>query len=118
MSDYQFNPLDFGFVAPDKMPEQIKFRYGSTTYVKVLCRDGDGTFWFTACYQMPSDERWLFMGSVYDNHDPDNAPQSTQYMGCITSDEFARMLLTHILGTASNEGTLKYGEQRMKSMSL
>jgi len=117
MEPYTFDPLNFGFLAPKQMPKQIKDRYGNTTFCKVICTTEDGSFWYLCCYQMPHQDRWKFIGGLHDANNPLNQPTHDEYMGCITSEDYAKALLTHLLGTTTNEGTLKYGPERLVAPS-
>lgn len=119
-SEYTFNPLDYGFAT---MPEAHAGEYwGPSCFIKITHRSEDA-FWYTVCYKVVKgddrDHRWTFRHGLFDPRkversggSPWDSP-STTYKGCITSDDFAKSLLTHILGTTTNKGTLKYGPNRL-----
>ena len=123
---YKFDPTKFGYRPPKRMPKQLRDYLGSKTYVKVICTSEDGSFWYSACHQYgPSDDRWYFLGGLWDANkmqpsgvrEPGHVSH-TDYTGCITSEKYAKTLLIHLLGTTTNEGTLKYGKERLAAESL
>lgn len=114
---FKFNPLDYGF---QKMVKPLIDYWGPKSYVKITNRNGKA-FWYTCCFKVvksdDSDERWEIHHGLYDPSRSDSfGSPSRIYMGCITSDEFAKSLLIHVLGTTTNEGTLKYGPRRLANL--
>lgn len=114
-SKYQFNPLQYGFVEL-KEDNPIYDRMAKNSFIKVSARSDDA-FWYIVTNKMAScsgDDRWEFLSGVYSPKKDGEAyhHNNKQYMGCITSDDFAQLLLIHLLGTLSNEGTLQYGTER------
>lgn len=116
--NYQFDPTKFGFLPPEQTPAVLKHDLHTKSYVKVT---GvlNGAFWYTSCNQYcNTDERWCFHSGVWSPRNRNNDQPHTIYSGCITSDEYAEALLMHLLGTATNKGTLKYGKERLTKPSL
>ena len=111
MSKYVFNPCDYGFLPPNKIPRRIKSFLGKNSFIKVICTSGD-SFWFTYCRKMSLDDRWEFGDGA------NELPCHIIYSGCITSARYAKSLLTHLLGTPLNKYTLKYGKERLLATSV
>jgi hypothetical protein len=120
---YEFDPVQYGFKPVSEFPELAYIEH-KHAFVKVICRGdeqqfGRPVYWYTSCYQLPDQDRWHFGSGVWDKSRLDrNHGSSTIYVGCITSDEYARQLLIHLFGTLTNEGTLKHGPERLAAASL
>jgi hypothetical protein len=120
---YEFDPTKYGFLPPDRIPAPLKEYLGKGSFVKVIAVSPDGSFWYTSAWKYGgSDDRWVFTGGLYDTKRAEAYNEGhtshRDYSGCITSKEFAEQLLIHILGTTTNEGTLKYGAERLAAPSL
>jgi len=128
MTNYTFNPQEFGFIPIDAIPV-LRNYFGPSSYVKVTSsfdrNDGVRCFWYTICHKrtgIKDDDRWEFHSGA---HDPANAVDEfcnrhhhTIYCGCIASRAFAKQLLIHLFGTMTNGGTLKEGKLRLTAPSL
>lgn len=121
MKNYKFDPAQFGYLSPSHRPKVLR-EWGlihEHAFVKVICTSEDGSFWYSSCYKYPnSDERWVFNSGLYNATREDCSTSHTIYSGCITSERYAKTLLIHLLGTTTNEGTLKYGKERLLAKSL
>ena len=120
---YEFDPTKFGFLPPNQLPKPLQEHLGKETFFKVIAAHADGTFWYLSCNKYFNDERWLFISGLYDTKPGSgfygNGHTSNRACSCcITSDMFAKELLIHLLGTTTNEGTLKYGQERLIADSL
>jgi hypothetical protein len=114
---YVFDPTQYGFLPAKKLPEAAKKHLHKKCFFKVIATDAD-SFWYSACHLIaPGDERWAFDSGVYTKHNGSHT-RMVDYCGCITSPEFAESLLIHLFGTTTNEGTLKYGKERLEAKSL
>jgi len=114
---YVFDPTKYGFLPARKLPEAAKDYFHKKCFFKVIAVSGD-SFWYSACNLIAiGDDRWVFNNGVYTKHDGSHT-HHREYCGCITSPEFAEMLLIHLLGTSTNEGTLKHGKERLEAQSL
>ena len=122
MMQYVFDPIKYGFRSPDNIPEQIKDYVHRRAYVKVICTWENGTFWYQAIYQPygKGDDRWESTGGVWGAHSENHSYHNSHvdYLGCITSPEYAELLLAHLLGTTKDEGVFTYGVERLKAPSL
>lgn len=93
---YEFNPEEYGFIPL------------GNTYIKYLPQDKR---WYWTMRRYSYDERWEIRSGVKGDD-----REIIKYLGCITSDEFAEILLIHVMGTTTNEGTLKYGPLRLAGL--
>lgn len=114
---YNFDPTQYGFLPPSRMPKCLKTCLHKKSFIKVICVTESGSFWYTSCYRTPGFEVWTFVAGLY-NAQNDHHSSSQVYHGCITSSRFASTLLIHLLGTFKNKSTLKYGKERLKADSL
>lgn len=112
---FVFDPTQYGFLPPKKMPRALKDHLHKKAFVKLIV-SLNGSFWYKACHQLP-DDRWKFVGGLY-NDENDSVTADTAYCGCITSPRFAEVLLIHLFGTTTNEGTLKHGKKRLRAESV
>lgn len=119
MTPYIFDPTKFGFLSNKKVPKQLKLRFRKAKpYVKVIVANKDGTFWYTACLQQFQDDRWCFYSGLYNADRPDDTDWGHQsYAGLITSDEYARLLLIHLLAPCRDPDN-KWGIERTDAQSL
>ena len=121
---YVFEPEKFGFLPPKRMPKPLRGYLAKYAYVKVIAVSEDGSFWYEACSKYPcNDDRWYFTSGLYDVKPGtglrgDGHTSHQDYSGCITSESYAKELLAHLFGTTTNEGTLKYGNERLLAKSL
>lgn len=114
---YVFNPAQYGFLPANKLPDAAKDYFHRKCFFKVIATHGD-SFWYSACHLIaPGDDRWVFDNGVY-TKSTGNHNSHREYCGCITSPEFAEVLLIHLFGTSTNEGTLKHGKERLEAKSL
>jgi hypothetical protein len=122
---YEFDPTKFGFLPPKKMPKDLKEVEAKYAFVKVICISGknDGTFWYTSCHKIADgDDRWRFSSGLFDvsradQYDGGHTRHSI-YSGLISSDEYAKELLKHLLGTTRNESVVTDGAERLEAASL
>lgn len=114
---YEFDPTQYGFLPPVKMPKCLKPYLHKKAFVKIICVTENGSFWYKSCYRTPGFEVWTFVGGLY-NVLNDHHSSSQVYHGCITSSRFASDLLIHLFGTFQNKSTLKYGKERLEADSL
>ncbi len=113
--NYKFNPESFGYLPWQQVSEKLAGHVNKYAYAKVVCSH-DGSFWYSSCTKMHMDDRWEFESGLYSPYGYSSC--SRTYMGCITSKEFAEQLLIHLLGTTTNEGTIKYGTERMTAPAI
>tara|TARA_B100000749_G_C18431332_1_gene468086 strand:+ start:501 stop:908 length:408 start_codon:yes stop_codon:yes gene_type:complete len=110
---YHFNPLNHGYEPISEFPE-LKGLYGKTTFIKVIAIAGKEcnkpTYWYSACRPMgmTGDERWEIRSSAYQEGSSNDCGH-TDYMGLISTENFAYMLLAHIFGTTKNNSVMQHG---------
>ena len=122
---FQFNPLDYGFKPLSDFPE-LAWCEGTNAFVKITADTemkefGRRVYWYTSCNRIgaPGDERWQFRASSHDAWGKKDYNHSrVEYAGCITSHNFARILLSHIFGTTLNKGVFEDGIKRMEDGSI
>lgn len=115
MSEYKFNPEEYGFEHADNFPELKPF-LGNRTYVKIIeISDQERvTFWYKTCRQInPSlnDDRWTFSSNSYQENSDNDRPNNI-YSGLISTKEFADMLLKNLCGTTRNDSVDTFGRER------
>jgi hypothetical protein len=114
---FVFDPTQYGFLPASKLPKAARKHFPRKCFFKVIATHGD-SFWYSSCNQITDgDDRWVFDSGVFAKSTGYHCVHR-DYCGCITSPEFAEVLLVHLLGTMTNEGTLKHGKERVKSDSL
>jgi len=111
---YKFNPSDYNFVEVDSNLQEYT---GSNTLLVKIATHGN-IYWFLACKpNQYGEDRHHFISGMYDC-DRNTYSGHDVYIGCITSRDFAEQLLVHLLGTTTNEGTMKYGLDRFNTLCL
>ena len=119
MIKYVFDPESYGYRPPNRMPQSLKDFINKRSYVKIIAAI-PGAFWYSSICQPYGDDRWEIMSGVFSRNSR-NEPQHsshTKYCGCITTASFAETLLLHLLGTTTDEGTLKHAPDRVYGNSL
>ncbi len=119
MSEYVFIPETYGYEEVGVFPYQIEEYFGSG-YLKVVVSSPDDhpvNFWFSHCSKYPGDDRWKFSSGVFSPGKPREifelgCKPHTVYSGTITSESFARELLTHLMGSAFNR-SISCGTERL-----
>jgi hypothetical protein len=125
--EYKFNPLDFGFKPVTEFPE-LAWCDGTSddVFIKITADTemkefGRRVYWYSRCQKigLSGDERWKFTASSHDAWGKKDYHHShVEYAGCITSHNFARILLSHIFGTTQNKGVFEDGIKRMENGSI
>ena len=119
MKKYKFNPLDHGYEPISNYPE-LSFNYPiiNNWFIKIIVYDNLGglVYWYSALSISDIDDRIkIYLGSYNTNkpatHDNQNKDHLV-YFGLISSDEYAKQLLTHLFGTTYNESVNVDGLQR------
>lgn len=120
---YKFDPTKHGFEPISNFPElQYRFPLNNdvwfikvVAYVKLL----EPVYWYHAIslsMALHGDDRIKIVSGAHDFRRPNEYEQQgtlhTNYMGLITSDEFAKELLTHLMGTTQNASVLVEGKTR------
>lgn len=118
MNSYIFDPTQYGFLPSDQLPLSIADHFHKKCFFKVIAFHL-GSFWYLSCNKkFEHEDEWEFTAGLINTTKQQQISSSTKYRGCITSKEYAELLLIHLLGTSKNEGTLKAGFERLKSESL
>ena len=116
--EYKFNPEKFGFESAEKFPE-IKENLAKNSFVKVTAIGdkkvmGRSVYWYHVCHSA-FDDRWNISSDAYDSSCPNEIPKlRTDYSGLISNDDFAEMLLKHLLGTGMQASVEEEGAERLK----
>ena len=119
-TEYKFNPLDYGFEPVEKFPELSDPQwYGSDTSVKITAGSwyGRKVYWYLACRPNTHDDRVIFFSHSWDENEYDRWEKEICwpkriYSGLVSTDEFAKQLLYHLMGTAMNKGVYTDGVER------
>ena len=119
--NYQFNPEDFGFEHISNFPE-LGHLFGNTTFIKVIAigsKDmGRAVYWYKYCSSsvgMHDDEKWKIGSAYFDEKERDNYRRLKDiYLGLISTEEFAKSLLCHLMGTTKNDSVLTHGKERLE----
>jgi hypothetical protein len=123
MKKYKFNPLKHGYDSITNYPE-LEYMFPMTAgvwFIKIIAYDDwDGlVYWYSALslsVGLAPDDRITILSSSHDTRKPAEYEKQnkthTDYTGLISSDEFAKSLLTHIFGTTQNESVEKEGITR------
>ena len=112
-SAYTFNPLNHGFEPISNFPE-MKFNFPLIDgyYIKVVCYSNHGglVYWYKVISTLigfEGDDRIEVKSGLYDFRKPSEygkqSNPKTEYLGLVSSDEFAEQLLKHLLGTTDNK---------------
>ena len=111
--NYSFDPLKYGFEPIQKYPElSYNFPMIDGYYVKIVSYSnyGDLVYWYkiiSTLIGLSPDDRVKIQNGSYDFRRPceyeDQNKTYTEYLGLISTDDFAKNLLTHLLGTTKNE---------------
>jgi hypothetical protein len=116
---YKFNPLKFGYVSLEEFPI-LHYRYGSdfsTQFIKIVeynNRSGILVFWYSHIQFLGHDDRVCISGSSIDvSNISDRYTSHQEYLGTITSDNYANELLKHLLGTGRNANVETHGLNRL-----
>lgn len=109
---YCFDPLKHGFEPIQNYPE-LEFAYPIIDgyFVKIVCYDNYGglVYWYkviSTLVGLKPDDRVEITYGVYDFRKSKYERQSNpkvEYLGLISSDQFAENLLKHLLGTTRND---------------
>lgn len=114
MKKYKFNPIDYGFESVDNYPElSYNFPMGTGKwFIKVAnyINKTNLIYWYYAIYiggGVESDDRVEIMLGMHHGgrpltHEAQHGG-NTKYEGVISSDKFAKMLLSHIFATKNSE---------------
>jgi len=112
-SVYSLNPLNHGFEPIVNYPElSFNFPLIDGYYIKVVCFSNHGglVYWYkilSTLIGFEGDDRVEIKSGLYDFRKPSEygkqSTPKTEYLGLISSDEFAEQLLKHLLGTTKNE---------------
>jgi hypothetical protein len=111
---YSFDPLKHGFEPITYYPELgFNFSLNDKYFVKVVCYDyyDELVYWYkvicTSPFSLFSDDRIEIRSGSYNFRRPfgywKQSNPRKEYLGLITSDEYAESLLKHLLGTTKNE---------------
>ena len=114
-NDYQFDPTDYGFLP---LPDSFRDYWGAAKRWYKVIATGGGNFWYVACTQPFGDDRWSFQKHSGAIGKELSGNPHILYVGCVTSDEFARLLLIHLFGSDTNEGTTQHGTSRLNEVSM
>ena len=124
---YRFNPEQYGFEPVSKFPELNNGEwFGINTFIKVSAVGekkmfGRKVYWYLACHLESgplSSDLITFHEHAYSADKPAfgkfNEPR-TVYKSTISSDDFAKMLLYHLLGTNMNKNVMTDGVKRFEA---
>jgi len=124
INNYKFDPLKHGFEPVSKFPE-LSYRFpmrDDVWFIKVITYstyDGKLVYWYVALslsVGLHPDDRVKITIHTHDNRKPNDHEKQgvshTVYTGLISSDEFAKELLTHLFGTTQNDSVKTDGLER------
>jgi len=124
MAKYKFNPLNYGYEKANNFPElsyTIPVEH-EDWYVKIIVYDeyGDLVYWYSAIqlnFGLGSDDRVRIFSGSHDFRKPNDYEKQNKlhnnYSGLISSNKFAKDLLSHILGTTQNDSVKTDGIERL-----
>lgn len=121
MSKYVFDPTLYGFVPLTRAPELLRDYLALQSFVKIVETSTRGAYWYISCNHFDNKiggDRWEFTSGVVNRGRPKIYHIDHRiYLGCITSQNYAKELLIHLLGTTTDSGTITYGRLRLKAES-
>ena len=123
MSEYKFNPADYGYEPASLYPElsYILPIHRIDWFIKVIAYDESiKCYWFSAIRINinTKDERVEIYSGSHDFVEEDTGLSmglNSSYIGLISTDQFAKDLLSHIFGCITNNSVLKYGVERLNN---
>ena len=129
---YKFNPIEHGYEPISNFPE-LEYMFpllDDKYFIKVVAYSdySDLVYWYSVINLLGHDDRIEITSLSYDwrnSNDYENQKQNSikNYLGMITSDEYAKELLQHIFTPLTNEhyekdGVKRYNENLGKQMRL
>jgi hypothetical protein len=123
MKTYKFNPLKHGYERISTHPE-LSYRFplmDDIWFIKILAYNNLSglVYWYSALslsVGISPDDRVKIFSGTHDFRIPADYEKQgiihTEYCGLISSDEYAKMLLTHLFGTTRNDSVEKEGIER------
>lgn len=123
MKKYKFNPLKHGYEPITNYPE-LEYMFPMMVgvwFIKIIVYSDMGglVYWYSALslsVGLSPDDRILILSGSHDTRRPAEYEKQgkthTEYRGLISSDKYAKTLLTHIFGTTQNESVEKEGVER------
>lgn len=124
MSKYKFNPLNYGYEKASKFPE-LSYSIpveNEDWYIKIIAYGNYGglVYWYSAIhlnFGLGSDDRVRIYSNAHDfrkQKEYENQNKSHEvYSSLISTNKFAKDLLSHILGTTQNKSVKTDGIQRL-----
>ena len=120
MSEYKFDPLEYGYEPITKFPElSYNFPMTDNWFIKVITYNkmSDLVYWYSVISNdvgMDGDDRIKISSCTYDFRKDDDKQNkvSRRYLGLISSHNFTKELLKNIFGTLKNDSTKTTGEER------
>jgi hypothetical protein len=118
-TEYRFEPTAFGF---RRMPAEFAEYWGNGEKWYKVTSKNDTNFWFTVCRKVIADrwdDQWQIYSAVATNDATgrETTSSSVVFTGCISSQQFAELLLSHVMGTYRNAG-VEEGKKRLEAAFL
>lgn len=114
---YTFEPEYFGF---RKMPKQYEEYWGQGEQWYKVTNKSETAIWYTVCKLVNADgwdERWRISSAATTIGKIEDTSSHVVFMGCISSQQFAKSLLIHVMGTCKNAG-VEEGRKRVETAFL
>lgn len=102
------------------MPKQYEEYWGQGEQWYKVTSKSETAIWYTVCKSANTDgwdDRWKIFSAVTKLGSIEDTTSQIVFMGCISSQQFAKSLLIHVMGTCKNDG-IEEGRKRVETAFL